>query len=151
MKALVTGAAGFVGRHLVRTSRRAATTSSGIDRDHGPDLLDPPRSSTPSRPAQPDAVYHLGGWSDVGGSWDEPLAAFRANAEGTLNLLQACLAAGVRRVLSVSSADVYGRVTLRRAAAHRGLAAAAGHARTRPARSRPTTSGCRPTSATGSR
>ena len=61
---------------------------------------------------RPDAVYHLAGWSDVGGSWREPLAAFRANADGTLNLLQACLAANRPRVLSVSSADVYGKVTL---------------------------------------
>ena len=38
----------------------------------------------------PDVVYHLAGWSDVGGSWQEPVAAFETNANGTLNLLLAC-------------------------------------------------------------
>jgi len=56
-------------------------------------------------------VYHLAGWADVGGSWQHPVEAFRANAEGTLNVLSAATAAGVERVLAVSSADVYGIVT----------------------------------------
>ncbi len=50
--------------------------------------------------------------SDVGGSWNTPNETFRINAEGTLNVLQACVRTGVNRVLAVSSADVYGRVTL---------------------------------------
>ena len=44
-------------------------------------------------------MYHLAGWSDVGASWAEPLAAFRVNADGTLNVLQAARDAGVARVL----------------------------------------------------
>src|SRR3954454_2294950 len=59
---------------------------------------------------QPEVVYHLAGWSDVGGSWAAPIEVFRANAEGTLNVLLACARAGVERVLAVSSADVYGIV-----------------------------------------
>jgi GDP-4-dehydro-6-deoxy-D-mannose reductase len=55
-------------------------------------------------------VYHLAGWADVAASWDDPLAVLRVNAEGTLNVLAACRAAGVARVLSVASADVYGIV-----------------------------------------
>jgi GDP-4-dehydro-6-deoxy-D-mannose reductase len=55
-------------------------------------------------------VYHLAGWADVGGSWAAPQQAFRVNAEGTLNVLQAALDAGCVRVLVVSSADVYGIV-----------------------------------------
>ena len=47
----------------------------------------------------------------MGGSWAEPVTAFRANAEGTLNVLLGCVAAGVHRVVSVGSADVYGVVT----------------------------------------
>src|SRR5436309_5812887 len=60
--------------------------------------------------ARPDVVYHLAGWSDVGGSWAAPIEVFRTNAEGTLNVLLACAEAGVARVLAVSSADVYGIV-----------------------------------------
>ena len=36
---------------------------------------------------------------------------FRANAEGTLNMLWAAREAGVERILTVGSADVYGKVT----------------------------------------
>jgi GDP-4-dehydro-6-deoxy-D-mannose reductase len=113
MRALVTGAAGFVGRHLVSHLRACGDEVVGSDRPDGPDLLDGPAVAAMVRSAAPDAVYHLAGWSDVGASWREPVAAFRANADGTLNLLQACIAAEVPRVLSVSSADVYGKVTLR--------------------------------------
>ncbi|MCB1015298.1 MAG: GDP-mannose 4,6-dehydratase, partial [Acidimicrobiales bacterium] len=60
---------------------------------------------------RPDAVYHLAGQADVGGSWDAPVETFRANAEGTLHVLDACATVDVHRVLAVSSADVYGRVT----------------------------------------
>jgi GDP-4-dehydro-6-deoxy-D-mannose reductase len=112
MKSLVTGAAGFVGRHLVAHLEACGDDIVGIDRPHGPDLLDPEALTRFIGEARPDAVYHLAGWSDVGGSWREPLAAFRANADGTLNLLQACLAANGPRVLAVSSADVYGKVVL---------------------------------------
>jgi GDP-4-dehydro-6-deoxy-D-mannose reductase len=110
MKALVTGAAGFVGKHLCRHLQAEGDEVVGIDREHGPDLLDPEGMVERFGAVRPDAVYHLGGWSDVGASWDDPLGAFRANAEGTLNVLQAARRAGVARVLVVSSADVYGPV-----------------------------------------
>jgi GDP-4-dehydro-6-deoxy-D-mannose reductase len=113
MKALVTGAAGFVGRHLVAHLEAEGDDVVGIDRDRGIDLLDPPALTAALIDARPEAVYHLGGWSDVGASWSEPRATFRVNAEGTLNLLEACRAAGAPRVLVVSSADVYGKVSLR--------------------------------------
>jgi GDP-4-dehydro-6-deoxy-D-mannose reductase len=112
VKALVTGVAGFVGRHLVTHLEASGDTVTGIDREHGIDLLDPPALIDAIAGAEPDALYHLGGWSDVGGSWDEPRAAFRVNAEGTLNVLEACRTVGVARVLLVSSADVYGKVSL---------------------------------------
>src|SRR5207248_11517592 len=59
---------------------------------------------------RPEVVYHLAGWSDVGGSWAAPVEVFRANAEGTLNVLLASAELGVGRVVAVSSADVYGVV-----------------------------------------
>ena len=48
-----------------------------------------------------EASGHLGGFSDVGGSWNTPNETFRVNAEGTLNVLQACVGAGVRLKLWV--------------------------------------------------
>jgi len=110
MKALVTGSAGFVGRHLCAHLASHGDTVLGVDRADGPDLLDPRAVAETIDAVRPDVVYHLGGWSDVGASWDEPRASFEVNAIGTLNLLQACEAHGSPRVLAVSSADVYGRV-----------------------------------------
>ena len=110
MKALVTGAAGFVGRHLGAHLGACGDTVIGVDRADGPDLLDAAGLSELLAAVRPDVVYHLGGFSDVGASWEHPLDTFRANAEGTLNLLQACITHGRPRVLAVSSADVYGKV-----------------------------------------
>jgi GDP-4-dehydro-6-deoxy-D-mannose reductase len=110
MRALVTGAGGFVGRHLV-----AHLTESGDDVTQtdtflgGADITDADAIAAEITAAAPEVVYHLAGWADVGGSWKEPVAAFRANAEGTLNVLTAAQAAGVGRVVAVSSADVYGQ------------------------------------------
>jgi GDP-4-dehydro-6-deoxy-D-mannose reductase len=98
MLALITGAHGFVGRHLDAHLRTEGDTVIGIDRvSGGPDIGD--------ADAMVAAV-----WSDVGASWQAPLETFRANGEGTLNVLEAARAAGVPRVLVVSSADVYGIV-----------------------------------------
>lgn len=110
MKALVTGSAGFVGRHLTAHLLAMGDTVVGIDRADGPDLNDADAVSAAVADIAPDVVYHLGGWSDVGASWEHARAAFEVNAIGTLNLLQACVANGSPRVLAVSSADVYGRV-----------------------------------------
>lgn len=111
-KALVTGAHGFVGRHLVAHLTAAGDDVIGIDRSHdGLDITDAASVERIVRQVAPTVVYHLAGWADVGGSWKAPVEAFRANAEGTLNVLSAATAAGVERVLAVSSADVYGIVS----------------------------------------
>jgi len=55
-------------------------------------------------------VLHLGGLSHVGGSWERMADYFRVNVLGTENLLAAARAAGARRVVFASSAEVYGAV-----------------------------------------
>lgn len=111
-KALVTGAHGFVGRHLVEHLAAAGDDVIGVDRtDGGIDITDAAAVADLVRDVGPTVIYHLAGWADVGGSWAAPVDAFRANAEGTLNVLSAATEAGVERVLAVSSADVYGIVT----------------------------------------
>ncbi|HIL45694.1 MAG TPA: NAD-dependent epimerase/dehydratase family protein, partial [Acidimicrobiia bacterium] len=112
VKALVTGAAGFVGHYLLAHLADFGDEPVGTDRaTGGPDLLDSAALTALFAAERPEVVYHLAGQADVGRSWQEPLATFRANAEGTLNVLAAAREAGVRRVVTVTSADVYGRVS----------------------------------------
>lgn len=110
MRALVTGALGFVGRHLVAHLESEGDDVVSIDRDDV-DILDRDGLIEAFLQAAPDAVYHLAGQADVGGSWSTPVETFRANAEGSLNVLDAARAAEADRVLAVISADVYGHVT----------------------------------------
>jgi GDP-4-dehydro-6-deoxy-D-mannose reductase len=111
VRALVTGAGGFVGRHLVEHLRVCGDDVATTDRStDGLDITDAPSLLELLRRVRPRVVYHLAGASDVGGSWSTPQATFRANAEGTLNVLWAAREAGVERVLTVGSADVYGKV-----------------------------------------
>lgn len=113
MRALITGGLGFVGQHLARHLGACGDEVHTIDR-HGEgavDITDGPAIGAVIAGIAPDALYHLAGWADVGASWNDPVGAFRANAEGTLHVLRGCIEAGVERVLAVSSADLYGVVT----------------------------------------
>lgn len=112
VKALVTGASGFVGRHLVAHLEACGDEVIGVDRaTDGLDITDSAAVRDVFAAVRPDVVYHLAGWADVGASWSHPVEAFRVNAEGTLNVLGAAKDYDVSRVVAVSSADVYGIVT----------------------------------------
>ncbi len=108
----MTGAGGFVGTHLVRYLLDEGDEVVELERNvDGIDIADAEPIAEAVMEAKPEAVYHLAGASDVGGSWTAPHETFMANALGTLNVLEASRAAGADRVLAVTSADVYGRVT----------------------------------------
>jgi GDP-4-dehydro-6-deoxy-D-mannose reductase len=112
VRALVTGAGGFVGVHLVRHLEQQGDDVVELERNvDGIDIADADALTDAVVAAKPEAVYHLAGAADVGGSWVEPRETFLANALGTLNVLEASRQAGAERVLAVTSADVYGRVT----------------------------------------
>jgi GDP-4-dehydro-6-deoxy-D-mannose reductase len=111
MRALVTGALGFVGRYLVAHLAEAGDTIVPFEHDGAAvDVVDAAAVGDAVAAARPDVVYHLAASTHIGASWDAPAAVFRVNAEGTLNLLRACTRAGVDRVLVVGSADEYGAV-----------------------------------------
>jgi CDP-glucose 4,6-dehydratase len=57
------------------------------------------------------AVFHLAAQAIVGTAVTSPRATFEANIAGTWTLMEACRAAGVRRVVAASSDNAYGPST----------------------------------------
>ncbi|MGH9022718.1 MAG: GDP-mannose 4,6-dehydratase [Acidimicrobiia bacterium] len=112
MRALITGAGGFVGRHLARHLEAEGDEVCRLDRQGsgGVDVTDPQALRATFADARPEAVYHLAALTHVGASWDDPGRVLRVNAEGTLNVLRASAEVGARRILVVGSAEEYGRV-----------------------------------------
>jgi GDP-4-dehydro-6-deoxy-D-mannose reductase len=112
MRVAVTGSSGFVGSHLVPYLRSHGDDVVTIDRTGTSpvDVTDAAEVRRVLQSARPDAVYHLAALSHIGESWDAPETVFRINAVGALNVLRACIDAGVERVLVAGSADVYGAV-----------------------------------------
>jgi len=111
MKALITGAGGFVGPHLRAELLAHGDQVIAVDRHDGPDLLCPNDWRQLVAHERPDVVYHLAGWSDVGASWQHPHDTFALNIMGTAAVLEASAQADVQRCVVISSADVYGVVT----------------------------------------
>jgi len=110
MRAFVTGGHGFVGTwlraHLEAEGDEVVAPSAEVD------VTDDEVLRAAMADADPDVVYHLAGLAHVGRSWQEPGEFLRVNAAGTLSVLEAARrCATVPRVLVVSSAEVYGRVT----------------------------------------
>jgi nucleoside-diphosphate-sugar epimerase len=110
VRALVTGARGFVGPHLCAHLRDAGDDVVALDRADGLEVTDPDGVLAAMREHVPDAVYHLAARSHVGESWSDPVAVMRVNVEGTMHVVRAAHEAGARRIVVVSSAEVYGSV-----------------------------------------
>jgi GDP-4-dehydro-6-deoxy-D-mannose reductase len=124
MRALVTGATGFVGLHLLRELAAAgADAIIGLSRDppvpdaslpadvslHQGDLLDAALLARVLADARPTHLFHLAGYADTGRSFQEPEAVWRGNLDATRSLYEAVHRAGLpTRILFVSSGTVYG-------------------------------------------
>jgi GDP-4-dehydro-6-deoxy-D-mannose reductase len=117
VRVLVTGARGFVGRHLTAALRErghdVVAADRGVDENVLPvDVTDVLSVRAAFELARPDAVAHLAAEAFVPASLADPDATFDVNAHGTLHVLDAARAAAADgpspRVLVVSSADVYG-------------------------------------------
>lgn len=111
MKVLVTGASGFVARHVTGylsthghepiSTDAVGTTSVGSVTDKSFVLETLARLDF-------EAVVHLAGIADLGRTVENPYAAFEVNSYGTLNMLELALRKGVKRFVYASSANVYG-------------------------------------------
>jgi GDP-4-dehydro-6-deoxy-D-mannose reductase len=107
VRILLTGATGFVGRHLV-SALEAAFPTAAIVADHS-DVTDRTAIHDAVRRASPDACIHLAGITSVAAARGDPDLAWRVNLFGTLNLARAVLAFTPGcRFLFASSAELYG-------------------------------------------
>lgn len=108
---VVTGAAGRVGRQVMRELVNAGHRPRGIDRqqdtDHAVDVVADLSDTWALREALAGAeiVVHLAAFM----SWREDDAAdvFQANVAGTFNLLEAVRVTGVPQIILASSGEVY--------------------------------------------
>lgn len=123
-RALITGANGFVGCHLVRLLRTKALALHGAvfgaenertikqllppSRRHACDLRVRKQVRNLVAAATPDLVFHLAAQSHVPTSWRDPALTFRVNVLGTISLLDALAdLAPAATVVLISSGDIY--------------------------------------------
>jgi GDP-4-dehydro-6-deoxy-D-mannose reductase len=99
----VTGAQGFAGGHLL-----AQLGAQGVALEA--DVTDAESLKEAVAAAAPEGVIHLAAASSVGVSWTDTVEAWRVNALGTVNLLEAVRSYDHDvHVLVVSTGDVYGQ------------------------------------------
>ncbi len=123
MKALVTGGAGFIGSHVaagllargdgvrildnLSTGRRQNLEALDGDVEfHEADLRSDGDVERAVEGA--DVVFHLAAQVSVPLSIEDPVLTYEVNVVGTARLLEACVRAGVGRVVFSSSCAVYG-------------------------------------------
>ncbi|MBC7228972.1 MAG: GDP-mannose 4,6-dehydratase [Actinobacteria bacterium] len=125
-RVLITGADGFVGRHLAAyLVQEAGAGVLGLDmrppREGGPwkacafevcDILDGRALFELVKGFRPHYVFHLAAQSSVRRSWEDPELTFRIALHGQANLIEALRVAGVEaRVHVACSSEEYGKVS----------------------------------------
>lgn len=118
---LVTGGAGYIGSHACKALKQAGFTPVTFDNlctgwedavKFGPfekgDLLDRARLDAVFAEHAPVAVMHFAALSQVGESMAEPGKYWLNNVVGSLNLIEATVAAGVRNFVFSSTCATYG-------------------------------------------
>ncbi len=104
---LLTGASGFVGRHLA--ARLSAAWPNAILSTPDVDIRDASAISAAIQDALPEACIHLAAVSSVAAAMRDEDQAWQVNLHGTLHLARAILRHAPRCVmLFVSSSDAYG-------------------------------------------
>jgi dihydroflavonol-4-reductase len=120
VKAFVTGGTGFIGKRLVHKLRERGddvvalvrTPSKAADlRDLGVQIVEGGLSSEKAirqGVTGADAVFHVGATYKVGIPKTEHAAMYEANVRGTERVIDNAVEAGARRIVYVSTGNVYG-------------------------------------------
>jgi GDP-4-dehydro-6-deoxy-D-mannose reductase len=129
MRFLITGVAGFAGRHLAQCllvdgheifgcDRNLTTTAPAVGEPGLPaeqllacDICDRGQIDAVVRAVCPDGLFHLAAFTSPAASFNDPDGAYRINLHGSLNVFAAVHDAGIPcRVVWVGSSDAYGHV-----------------------------------------
>jgi UDP-glucose 4-epimerase len=118
---LVTGGAGYIGSHACKALRTAGYIPVTFDNletgwraavKFGPfvqgDLMDPASIAAVFTDYKPVAVMHFAALSQVGESMNDPARYWRNNLVGSLNLIEAAVAAGCLDFVFSSTCATYG-------------------------------------------
>ena len=123
MKSLVTGGAGFIGSHLIDSLLESGHEVVVLDNfsTGRPENLEHVKGKVEIIECdlsvagdwalafdRTDWVFHLAALADIVPSIQQPAPYFRANVDGTFNVLQACMHAGVKRLVYAASSSCYG-------------------------------------------
>lgn len=120
-KVLITGANGFVARHLIAELKARGDEVIGVDvgtaaawavdRYYGCNLIGVDAIRIILLIERPDVIVHLAAVSSVAQSWKMPVDSFLNNTNIFLNVVEAVRALKlVTRILSVGSSEEYGNV-----------------------------------------
>ena len=111
MKVLVTGASGFVAKHVVsylsKHGHETVTTDMAGTENVG-SVTDKSFVFETLAKLDFESVVHLAAIADLKRTIDNPYVAFDVNSYGTLNMLELALRKGVKRFVYASSSNVYG-------------------------------------------
>lgn len=122
MKALIIGAAGFVGAYLADHLHTCKWSVSVTKLPHEQllipeaevlelDILNPAQLQSTLEAVRPDVVFHLAAQSSVALSWKNPTLTVDVNIKGTVNLLETARTLSYKpRLLLVGSGEEYGRI-----------------------------------------
>lgn len=126
MKVIITGAAGFIGSHLVDQCLEQGWEVIGIDNlangsmQNLSHLADVHRftfvlgdinqaSQIEHHFIETDYVFHLAGLADIVPSIREPFKYHQANVSGTLSMLELCRKYKIKKILYAASSSCYGQ------------------------------------------